>query len=378
MKKINILFLITDLAKGGAERFLVDLCNDLINNPEFEICIGSLFPANLFPELDQRIRVEQLNYQSFSFKGKNECPKYKKLLADFQPDIIHSNRFLGEFLSSYYVDPSIKYVCHGHDNMVQLKRLDAQTFASKEKTLNYFERQWLYFKKYKKVPTHFIANSTHTFDYYTNILPRRQRGNVKLIQYGFDYNKYKIEKPKSISSHGKIRMINVGSYQKKKNQRFFIDVAEELISRGIDFEINLIGDGGLRKSVEEEISSKKLEGFIKVRGIQHNVEKWYAESDIYVHAATYEPFGLVFLEAMSAGLPTITLDGKGNRDIIENDKNGYLLDESNAVQFADKIIEYAQDKEKYTAMSKFAQEYAKQFDVSIKNEELINFYKSIL
>jgi glycosyltransferase involved in cell wall biosynthesis len=378
MKKIKILFLITDLSKGGAERFLVDLCNQLIDYPEFDVCVGSLFPANLFPEIDARIRIEQMDFQTFSLRGKNECPEYKELLLEFQPDIVHTNRYLAEFLSSYYVSPSIQYVCHGHDNMVQLESLKLDTFTNKQKLLNYIERQWLYFKKYRKVPTHFIANSTHTYDYYINVLPKSQRKNVHLIQYGFNYNRYKTLKPKDIEFNQLIKMVNVGSYQLKKNQRFFIDLAEVLLDRGVDFEINLIGDGSLRTEVENEIKSKKLNQYIKVQGIQHNVEDWYQQADFYIHAATYEPFGLVFLEAMAAGLPIVTLDGKGNRDIIENDKNGFLLDEPNAEQFADKIIEYAKDKEKYQALSKYAQEYAKQFDVSVKNEELIEFYKGIL
>ena len=111
--------------------------------------------------------------------------------------------------------------------------------------------------------------------------------------------------------------------------------------------------------------------------MQSNVQEWYKNSDLYIHAATYEPFGLVFLEAMAAGLPVVTLDGKGNRDIIQEDKNGYLFFEQNPEQFADKIIEYSRDKDKYKQISNYAQEYAKQFDSSTKTEELITFYKTI-
>src|SRR5690554_6635174 len=95
-------------------------------------------------------------------------------------------------------------------------------------------------------------------------------------------------------------------------------------------------------------------------------------------SATYEPFGLVFLEAMAAGLPIVTLDGKNNRDIIENDKNGYLFEEEKAELFADKIIEYTSDLEEYKRLSNYAQDYAKQFDVSTKVKELVKFYESIL
>ena len=152
----------------------------------------------------------------------------------------------------------------------------------------------------------------------------------------------------------------------------------EVKTKGVDFEMNLIGHGSEYDLVKEKIAQKGLTQHVFQRGLQSNVQQWYQNSDIYIHSANYEPFGLVFLEAMAAGLPIVTLDGKGNRDIIENDKNGYLFEEEKAELFADKIIEYTQNKEKYKEMSLYAQAYAKTFDVSVKNKELIEFYKSIL
>ena len=61
---------------------------------------------------------------------------------------------------------------------------------------------------------------------------------------------------------------------------------------------------------------------------------------------------------MAAGLPVITLDGKGNRDIIEQGKNGYMIYEQDAELFAQTIIDLWNDKEKYQQMSKYAQQFA--------------------
>ena len=59
---------------------------------------------------------------------------------------------------------------------------------------------------------------------------------------------------------------------------------------------------------------------------------------IFIHPATYEPFGLVIIEAMAAGLPVISLDGKGNRDIIKHKVNGYIFQNQNAVKFGEALI----------------------------------------
>lgn len=376
MKNIKILFTITDLGKGGAERFLLDLITELDNYPTIEYRIASLFKSVQYEEFRNNDRIHFLNYKTFSLRGENKNEEYSQLLDSFQPDIIHSNRFLGEFITTYDIRSDIQYVCHGHDNMIQFQPFTVQTLFNKKRLLNYLEYRFLKKKKYFNILTYFIANSTHTFQYFKEVLPQKQNKNIKLIQLGFNFDLFFAEKEfKPIS---KVKIINVGSYQPKKNQVFLVDVAEALKTKGVDFEMNLIGHGSEYDLVKEKIAQKGLTQHVFQRGLQSNVQEWYQNSDIYVHSANYEPFGLVLLEAMAAGLPIVTLDGKGNRDIIENDKNGYLFKEENATLFADKIIEYTSDREKYKNLSTYAQEYAKQFDVSLKVKELVEFYESIL
>lgn len=377
MKKLKVLYTITDLGKGGAERFLLDLTTELDNYPEIEYKIAVCQKIIKYDEFIDHPKTIFLEYVPFSLKQKNFNEKYSQLLDKFQPDIIHSNRFLGEFVTAYDVRPKIKYICHGHDNMIQMRPLKGKDYITKRTILDFLEFRFLKKKKYSKIPTYFIANSAHTFDFYTRVLPKHQKNNVKLIQYGFNYTKF--YQPKEIIlSHSKLKLVNVGSYQLKKNQTFAIDIALALKNKGIDFELNLIGHGEEYEKITQKIKENQLEKHVFQRGLQSNVEEWCQNSDIYLHTAYYEPFGLVFLEAMAAGLPVITFDGKGNRDIIENDKNGYLFYEQDAEKFAEKIMEIANNKEKYQALSNYAQEYARQFDVRVKTKELVEFYQSLL
>jgi spore coat protein SA len=99
---------------------------------------------------------------------------------------------------------------------------------------------------------------------------------------------------------------------------------------------------------------------------------------MYLHAATYEPFGLVLLEAMAAGLPIVSYDGQGNRDIIEDGKNGFILTSPTPKEFANKIIFLLTNKIEYETMSEYAKLYAKKFDIDNYCINLLTIYQKAL
>jgi glycosyltransferase involved in cell wall biosynthesis len=105
------------------------------------------------------------------------------------------------------------------------------------------------------------------------------------------------------------------------------------------------------------------------------VENYLFDCDLYVHSAIYEAFGLVLIEAMAAGLPVVCLDGKGNRAIMEDGKNGFIVYEQNAEMFAGKILELVNTPGLYPAMSIYAKEYAKKYDIKEYVDKLVAFYK---
>lgn len=373
---LRVLYLITDLGKGGAERFLIDLATALRARDDVEFVIGSLYGEDRYGALTDDLPVEQLDFQTFSPKGPNSNPAFRDLLERFRPHVVHTHRFLAEFLSSYYVSSDIAYICHGHDNMVQLDRPSWRTFSNRTALTNFVERRHLIRSKYDKVPTAFIANSTHTLDYYQRVLPRHMRRDVVLIPYGFNYDHFFNSMVRPPGDAERLGILNVGSFQDKKNQAFVVDIAHELVQRGLDFEVHLIGDGANRPAVETSVRRAGLKEHVLLHGNVDDVERWMWDSHVYLHTAWYEPFGLVLLEAMAAGLPCVTLDGKGNRDLIEDGRNGFLLTDEDASVFADRIVELATDRERYREISAYAQGFAKRYDIVAAADRLVDFYRA--
>ena len=379
---MKILYILKSFDKGGAERYAIDLCIELNKRKDIEYKLLVLQTGNDFEYLTKQIPYIQMKcpyVPSLRRKIKFDNSEFKKIISDFKPDIIHSHLFRSELYTSTYVIKDVAYVVHGHDNMKEFRNFDFKTLINKSLFTNFFEKLILLKRKYRiNKRTYFIANSIDTLNYYQKNVPAFLKQNVKLIQCGFDFARFSNVLRDSRIKSEKIKLINVGRFAVYKNQKLLIEVAKNLKEKGILFELNLLGVGDHMTLVQKMIDTYKLNDEVFLRGNVNDVENWMNESDIYLHSAYYEPFGLVLLEAMASGLPCIILNGKGNADIIKDGVNGYIFDYEDPNLFVQKIIDLSTNSELYKKISINAHEYASRFAIEPKTDELISFYKSII
>jgi glycosyltransferase involved in cell wall biosynthesis len=93
----------------------------------------------------------------------------------------------------------------------------------------------------------------------------------------------------------------------------------------------IIGDGPERKNLEELSSRLGLVDRTIFMGAQRNISEWLNEADLFVHPATCEEgFGITLVEAMASGLPCIAFNKGAIPEIIEDGKNGYIVDDTTA------------------------------------------------
>ena len=370
---LKILQIIPNLRKGGAERLILDIVNELSNRKDVEVKLVVFSKENAYLSNSDNIEVTQVNTStslSIYKKNKLEIDELQKIIKDFQPDIIHSHLFMSEIVSRSCYYPNAKWFSHCHDNMIQFENFELNTLTNKAKLTNFYEKKYL-FNRYKiNGGTHFIAISNDTKTYFENTA---QPFPVTLLHNAINFDKFYCEKKLDVSGET-LKLINVGSLVEKKNQKFLINVVENIIAKGHKVSLQLLGDGKNRNLLEDIVKDKKLSEYVFLRGNVDDVEKYLWNSDIYVHSALYEPLGLVLMEAMAAGLPVVTTDGKGNRDLIKQGENGYMLDNFDAETFANKIIEVWSDKNKYQKMSAFAQHFAKDYDIKNYVDKLLKIY----
>ena len=94
-----------------------------------------------------------------------------------------------------------------------------------------------------------------------------------------------------------------------------------------NFKVALVGDGQCRSELEELTEHLGLKDRVKfVGGVPHNnVGQWYAAGDIFTMPSPAETQGLVLVEAMSAGLPCITVDQGGPRELVLQGETGLRI-----------------------------------------------------
>ncbi|MCQ2605185.1 MAG: glycosyltransferase family 4 protein [Bacteroidales bacterium] len=374
---MKILQVVQSLGKGGAERLVLEISQAIKKYyPLIENKIVSLSPKNEYETLSKGLDIVYCgSYVNLSILGHSDIniAEYENIVENYKPDVIHSHTYTAELVSREHVREHIIYVTHCHNNMPEFSRFKLSCLYRKSDFTRLYEKIRME-RRYRSCKNRFVAISADTVKYYKRNMNKSLIDNVLYLPNAIDYHKfYSPIHPDEKSEI--LNLIMVGHMSDNKNQIFLLDVLKCIKDRIGEAHLTLVGDW--RNNGEKILQKSKILGLeddIDMPGLVEDVETIYFKNHIYVHSSYSEALGLTLIEAMAAGLPVVTLDGKGNRDLIEEGKNGYMIYEQNPKLFADKILEIWNDKQKYQEMSLFAQEYAKQYDIVPYVDRLLEIY----
>lgn len=375
MRQLRVLHVIPNLKRGGAERLVIDTVRQCNISGMVNAQIVVLESTNEYAELTKDIDIQdtRAHYQpSIWRKDKVNVASFRKFVDTWQPDIIHTHLFQADFLVRMAVGHDYPIVTHFHDNMAQYHPFSGAIFRSKKVLTNYYERR-LIRSTFDQLGHRFIAISRHTEAYLHKVLPKHN-SKVRLLFNAIDLERFHPPKQQNLKPNV-IQLINIGSFVPKKNQRFLVEVMERLPEQ---YHLLFLGDGPDRRGLKDIVKQRGLSGRVQFAGIVHHPEAYLRDATIYVHAASYEPFGLALVEAMATGLPVVTLDGGGNRDIVENGVNGYLLEEADPNQFAQQVKALVDQPDTYQQLSRGALQTAQRFGMEQYVDRLVRIYQEAI
>ena len=385
---MKILHIIPTLSKGGAERLVIDILKQLNKQEKTQVGLV-IFRDEIKYEssqIEEFLSIIPSSVKlSLTKKWQVNVSELQDYINNFEPDVIHTHLFEAELVSRFCHYPKARWFSHVHDNMVQLKNW-SWSCISKTNITNWYEKKVL-FQRYKKNgSTHFIAISKHTESYIKSVQSKypvtllHNAIDIKRFQKPADFDKSckdssssPVENQPSVST---LNLINIGSFVPKKNQSFLLDILHELRERGIRANCLFLGDGPQKTEVQNRAKELGISNQCHFLGNVENVEEYLWNSDVYVHTATYEPLGLVLLEAMAAGLPVVCTDGKGNRDLIVEGENGFMVWERDPKLLADKIELLLKNEILLKEIGEKARKFVQGFGIKNYVTELLTIYKS--
>jgi glycosyltransferase involved in cell wall biosynthesis len=113
----------------------------------------------------------------------------------------------------------------------------------------------------------------------------------------------------------------------------------------------LVGEGPLQDQILAFATKKDIAQLLVLPGYLNDPIPAYLSMDVFLLTSKYEGTPNVLIEAQMAGVPAVTTDAGGCRDIIEEDKTGFVLFDRSPEKLAAKTISLIQNTEKRIKMS---------------------------
>lgn len=136
---------------------------------------------------------------------------------------------------------------------------------------------------------------------------------------------------------GETVLITIADFIRRKRLDLLVESAKILTDRGYSFRWFLVGDGVLRKRISTMAGDYNLQNIMIHAGLQKDVRPYLAASDIFVLLSMQEGLPRSLLEAGAMGLPAVVTNIRGNRDLVENGVNSFLVPVADAAAASNRI-----------------------------------------
>ena len=189
-----------------------------------------------------------------------------------------------------------------------------------------------------------IAVSPAARRYVNNAFP----GDYEIIPNGIDFKHFSTNvAPMPQYQDGKINILFVGRLEKRKGLRYLLEAYGKLKWDLPNIRLIVVGPGNPDKESYRVMSSQNLQDVEFVGRVSYDdLPRYYASADIFCSPATgAESFGIVLLEAMSAGKPVVASDIEGFRGVMTHGEQGLLVPKKDSNALAEALGMLARDPE---------------------------------
>ena len=183
---------------------------------------------------------------------------------------------------------------------------------------------------------------------------------------------------KKIAPNGERILSHLSNFRPVKRVIDVIEVAYRVMKK-IPLKVMMIGDGPERSVAEARARELEIAQHVVFLGKQENVYLLLSSSDVFLMPSRLESFGLAALEAMACGIPCVTSNAGGLKELVKEGISGYTAPVGDVDKMAQLVIGILGDDESYLRFSRCAREYAfENYHIDKIIPQYISLYEKVL
>lgn len=164
----------------------------------------------------------------------------------------------------------------------------------------------------------------------------------------------------------------------KKGVDVFIKAIKILQDKNYEIQAVIGGDGEEKDNLINLVDTLNLQDKISFTGWIQDKSKFFEQIDIFCLPSTHEPFGIILLEVMEAGIPIASTDTEGPIEILEHMQDGLICKAGSAEDLAEKITYLIDNPKKAEEFSKNAYlKLTKNYDINVISKKLFQYLTKI-
>lgn len=310
---MDITFFIGSMARGGAERVISILANDYCSRG-WNVDIVLLLKNKVEYPLDSGIRIVDLSPESGGYLKNAACWFFniRRYLVRRQPDRVVS--FVGR------INALVQTAALGLKMHVVVSERNDPKHDGRGRMM----------KSYCNAVYHHAKAVVFQNEYQRGCFSSKFAGKSYVIPNPVSVTAYK-------ENHEYTTVATAGRLIEQKNQAMLIRAMERLHRKYPELKCKIYGEGPLREKLQQQIVDLGLKDTITLEGNVPDIHEKLAQCGIFVMTSNYEGLSNALIEAMMVGLPCITTDYPGARELITDGENGIAVPLDDDVALAKQI-----------------------------------------
>lgn len=366
---MKILMVINCLSKGGRERRMLELVKGLKEkNKDFDIYLISLSDKIDYQYVyDLPIKFKVINKKEKDF---SLIFKLRKIIKQFNPDIIHS----WDVMSSGYLTAA---------NLFINKILVNGVIYNSAQNSDWYERDYYKIKFFTAISDITVANS------HAGIKAFKANPNKSVCIYnGIDLKRFDNLKPVAEVEQNILKRPKgdhfiatmVAAFENRKDYDTLIAAAVKLCSNNSKLIFLLIGEGSTKPGIMQKVPAEMLNKQIYFLGLRDDIESIHQITDVgLLISAPCEGLSNSIIEYMAAGKPVIATEGGGTGELIKDGYNGFLIENKNSDQVVTKIETLMNDRALAASLGANGNKWVREnLDVKRMTDSYIDLYSKLV